>query len=83
MPELIISEVILPKTDGFLLRQRLRMDSGLRDIPFILVSFQKNEESIRRSFALDIGHYLQKPYIMTELIELVHLLFRRRSVKLQ
>ena len=83
VPELIISEVILPKTDGFLLRQRLRMDSGLRDIPFILVSFQKNEESIRRSFALDIGHYLQKPYIMTELIELVHLLFRRRSVKLQ
>ncbi|NMC33105.1 MAG: response regulator [Veillonellaceae bacterium] len=83
LPELIISEVILPKTDGFLLRQRLRMDSGLRDIPFILVSFQKNEEAIRRAFALDIGHYLQKPYIMTELIELVQLLFRQRSVNLQ
>jgi len=82
-PELIISEVILPKTDGFLLRQRLRMDSGLRDIPFVLVSFQKNEESIRRAFALDIGYYMQKPYIMTELIELVHLLFRQRSVKFQ
>ena len=83
LPDLIISEVILPKTDGFLLRQRLRMDSGLRDIPFILVSFQKNEETIRRAYALDIGHYLQKPYIMTEMIELVHLLFRQRSVKLQ
>ncbi len=83
LPELIISEVILPKTDGFLLRQRLRMDSGLRDIPFILVSFQKNEESIRRAYAMDIGHYLQKPYIMTELIELVHLLFRQRSIKFQ
>ena len=83
LPELIISEVILPKTDGFLLRQRLRMDSGLRDIPFVLVSFQKNEESIRRAYALDIGHYLQKPYITTELIELVHLIFRQRAVKLQ
>ena len=82
-PELIISELILPKTDGFLLRQRLRMDSGLRDIPFILVSFQKNEETIRRAFALDICHYLQKPYSMTELIELVHLLFRQHSIKLQ
>lgn len=83
LPDLIISEVTLPKTDGFGLRQRLRMDSGLRDIPFILVSFQKNEESIRRAFALDIAHYIQKPYIMAELIELVHLKFRQRAIKAQ
>ncbi len=56
-PELIISEVMLPKTDGFLLRQRLRANSAHQQIPFFLLSFQKNEENIQRAFALDIEHY--------------------------
>ena len=79
-PELIISEIMLPKTDGFLLRQHLRATSVQQQIPFILLSFQKNDENIQRAFSLDIEHYLQKPYILSELIGLVQLKFRQLSV---
>jgi diguanylate cyclase (GGDEF)-like protein len=79
-PELIISEIMLPKTDGFLLRQRLRATSAQQQIPFILLSFQKNDENIQRAFALDIEHYFQKPYILSELIGLIQLKFRQLSV---
>ena len=79
-PELIISEVMLPKTDGFLLRQRLRANSAQQQIPFFLLSFQKNDENIQRAFALDIEHYLQKPYILSELTGLIQLKFRQLSV---
>lgn len=79
-PELIISEVMLPKTDGFLLRQRLRATSAQQQIPFILLSFQKSDENIQRAFALDIEHYFQKPYILSELIGLIQLKFRQLSV---
>lgn len=79
-PELIISEVMLPKTDGFLLRQRLRATSAQQQIPFILLSFQKNDENIQRAFALDIEHYFQKPYILSELTGLIQLKFRQLSV---
>ena len=82
-PEMIISEVMLPKMDAFLLRQQLRMHSGRRETPFILVSFQKNEENIQRAFALDIEHYFQKPYILSELIGLIQLIFRKRKELLQ
>ena len=80
---MIISEVMLPKMDAFLLRQQLRMHSGRRETPFILVSFQKNEENIQRAFALDIEHYFQKPYILSELIGLIQLIFRKRKELLQ
>lgn len=78
-PDLIISEVMLPKTDGFLLRQRLRENSALLQIPFIFLSFQKNNETIQRAFSLDIEHYFQKPYILSELIGLIQLKFRQLS----
>ena len=79
-PDLIISEVMLPKTDGLLLRQRLRESSSQQRIPFFLLSFQKNDEHIQRAFALDIEHYLQKPYILSELLGLIQLKFRQLSV---
>lgn len=79
-PDLIVSEVMLPKTDGFLLRQRLRDNSAQQQIPFFLLSFQKNDENIQRAFSLDIEHYFQKPYVLSELTGLIQLKFRQLSV---
>lgn len=79
-PDLIVSEVMLPKTDGFLFRQRLRENSLQQQIPFFLVSFQKNEENVQRAFALEIEHYLQKPYMLSELTGLIQLKARQLSV---
>lgn len=80
LPDLIVSEVMLPKTDGFLLRRRLKLNHTFQQIPFILVSFQKNEENIQRAFGLDIEHYFQKPYVLAELLGLIQLKFRQLSV---
>ena len=79
-PDLIVSEVMLPKTDGFLFRQRLRENSRQQQIPFFILSFQKNEENVQRAFALEIEHYLQKPYMLSELTGLIQLKFRQLSV---
>ena len=79
-PDLIVSEVMLPKTDGFLFRQRLRENSRQQQIPFFSLSFQKNEENVQRAFALEIEHYLQKPYMLSELTGLIQLKFRQLSV---
>lgn len=80
LPDLIISEVMLPRLDGFLLRHRLKLNSMQQQIPFILLSFQKNEENIQRAFGLDIEHFFQKPYVLSELMGLIQLKFRQLSV---
>ena len=77
-PELIISEVLLPKVDGFALRERLRQNSSSQAIPFFFLSHLKDHEGIQRALALDVEHYLQKPYILPELIGLVLLKFRQK-----
>jgi len=71
LPELIISEVMLPKMDGFLLRENLLHNSYTKNIPFILISNLKNEDSLKRAFGLGITHYLKKPYMIVEILGIV------------
>lgn len=68
LPEMIISETMLPKVDGFLLRQALLLHSETKDIPFIFVSHLKTEETVRRAAALGIEHYYKKPLMLVELL---------------
>jgi len=70
-PDVIISEILLPKIDGFTVREKMLTSTSMKDIPFILVSYKKDEESIQRSFSMNIEHYFKKPYTINELVGLV------------
>ncbi len=70
-PDVIISEILLPKIDGFSVREKMLTSTSMKDIPFILVSHKKDEESIQRSFSMNIEHYFKKPYTLNELVGLV------------
>jgi diguanylate cyclase (GGDEF)-like protein len=71
LPSLIISEVMLPKLDIFQVRRILLTQSLTKNIPFIIVSHLKNEDSLKQAAALGIEHYLKKPYMLSELIGIV------------
>lgn len=66
-PSLVISEYMLPKMDGLTIRQRMLESSRLKDIPFVLVSYEKSEQTLQRALALKIRHYFKKPFMLTEL----------------
>jgi PleD family two-component response regulator/glyoxylase-like metal-dependent hydrolase (beta-lactamase superfamily II) len=70
-PDLILSEIFLPKLSGFDLRERLLSDSSLAGIPFVLISFRKSEEDIRVAALLRILFYFHKPVSAAELEGLV------------
>ncbi len=70
-PDVIISEILLPKIDGFSVREKMLTSTSMKDIPFILVSHKKDEDSIQRSFSMNIEHYFKKPYTLYELVGLV------------
>jgi diguanylate cyclase (GGDEF)-like protein len=80
-PDIIISEILVPKIDGFGIRERLLDSSKLKAIPFILVSPLKDEPSIARAHRLDIIHYFKKPYLLSELIGVVKALLRGAAVR--
>ncbi|MGB5823886.1 MAG: diguanylate cyclase [Proteocatella sp.] len=73
MPDIVVSEVMLQKSDVFLVREKALQNSYTKNIPFILVSHLKNEDSVSRAINLGICNYLRKPYIMKELLGIVDL----------
>ena len=70
-PDLVITELMLPKMDAFLLKEKINQSSATHDIPFILLSFHKNTASVERAMALGIDRYLQKPYFLAEVLGIV------------
>jgi PAS domain S-box-containing protein len=68
LPDLILSDVMMPELDGFGLLRELRARPETRTIPFILLSARAGEES--RVEGLDAGadDYLVKPFSARELI---------------
>lgn len=71
VPDVILSEVTVPKLDGFALKERLSRSSELSSIPFVLMSHRKNEALIRRAASLGILHYYRKPLSSVEVSGLV------------
>lgn len=80
-PALIITDILMPKLDGFALVQQLRTDTDTQDIPIIFLSatYVTPED---RAFAMSLGvaRFLEKPidteeFLLTiaELLSLEHI----------
>nr|WP_299720888.1 ATP-binding protein [Tardiphaga sp.] len=67
-PDLILTDVMMPKLDGFGLLKAIRSDDELQDLPVILLSARAGEEA--RVEGLDAGadDYLIKPFSARELV---------------
>jgi two-component system, cell cycle response regulator len=76
-PDLIISDVCMPRSDGFRMVARLRQAASSRYIPVILISGR--HELSRRVAGLDLGadDYLAKPVDADELLARVRVQLRR------
>ena len=72
VPDAIAAEVMLPKRNGFALREELRHDARLSQIPFVLVSHRKTDEVVLKASLLGIVHFLAKPFSLVELTGLLH-----------
>jgi PAS domain S-box-containing protein len=71
-PDLVLTDVMMPKLGGFELLRALREDPQLRDLPVIVLSARAGEEA--RVEGLDAGadDYLTKPFSARELIARVN-----------
>lgn len=72
LPALIITDILMPKVDGFNLVHQLRINTETRKIPVIFLSatYVAPED---KSFAVDIGvtHFIEKPVNLEDFLPLV------------
>lgn len=67
-PCVVISDVMMPGSDGFRLLHDLRSDPRTKHVPVILVSARADPESTLEAFRLGADDYLVKPFGARELL---------------
>ena len=67
-PDLILSDIMMPRMDGFALVDAIRADESLRRIPIILLSARAGEESRIEGLESGADDYLVKPFSARELL---------------
>ena len=83
LPNLILSDIMMPGMDGFELLQALRADPLTRAIPVIFLSARAGEESRIEGLSAGADDYLIKPFSARELLARVgtHLALSRLRVE--
>ncbi len=70
-PAVVLSDIEMPRMDGFDLVRNIRADDKLRDLPIIMITSRIAEKHREHAKELGVDHYLGKPYSEEQLLELV------------
>jgi len=68
LPDLVLTDVMMPELDGMGLLQELRSDPQTRSIPVILLSAQAEEDARVEGIEAGADDYLVKPLSARELL---------------
>lgn len=82
IPDLIVSDIMMPKADGYELCRTLKKDVRTSHIPIILLTAKASEESIIRGYLTRADDYITKPFNTATLISRIgNLIDLRRQLQ--
>ncbi|MBE2197930.1 MAG: response regulator [Anaerolinea sp.] len=67
-PNLVITDVMMPRMDGLSLCREVRSRAHLADTPLMVISALRDSKTIEQCDALRVNRFLAKPIKHTELI---------------
>jgi chemosensory pili system protein ChpA (sensor histidine kinase/response regulator) len=71
IPAVVLSDIEMPRMDGFDLARNIRADAKLQGLPIIMITSRIAEKHREHARELGVDHYLGKPYSEDELLGLV------------
>ena len=71
IPSVVLSDIEMPRMDGFDLARNIRADVRLKGMPIIMITSRIAEKHREHAMELGVDHYLGKPYSEDKLISLV------------
>jgi chemosensory pili system protein ChpA (sensor histidine kinase/response regulator) len=70
-PTVVLSDIEMPRMDGFDLARNIRGDARMAKLPIIMITSRIAEKHREHAAELGVDHYLGKPYSEEELLSLV------------
>jgi DNA-binding response OmpR family regulator len=68
LPDLVVTDVMMPRLDGLQLVQRMKMDPALARIPVIMLTAKSGPKDVIQGINAGVRHYVTKPFKHDELI---------------
>ena len=78
-PDLVVSDVLMPKLDGFSLCHEIKRDVAVRDVPVILLSWKEDLLQRVRELGGDADGYLRKEAAASTVVERLREVLRPRA----
>lgn len=80
-PDLIVTDIRMPKLDGLSLVKGLKNNSDTASIPVIFISALDDIEIMEKAKALGARHFLIKPFSLDELGNAINVVFNKPFIK--
>ena len=80
VPDLIVSDIMMPRMDGFALLSVLRQDERTRTIPFIFLTAKTDDPSRLKGLAQGVDDYITKPFDIDFLLARIERILERTQV---
>lgn len=79
IPDLIISDIMMPELDGYGVIEAVRSHEETSGIPFLFLSAKADQSDIRQGMNLGADDYLTKPFQLEELLKAVRVRLQRST----
>ncbi len=76
-PDIIVTDVMMPKMDGFEMVRLIRLTSP--DVPVLFLTARTALDDVVKGFELGANDYIRKPFQILELVVRVRALLKRKS----
>ncbi len=79
-PDLIVSDIMMPRMDGFALQAALQAQPATRAIPFIFLTAKADETSRLKGMRTGVDDYITKPFDIEQLLSRIERLLDRTKL---
>ncbi|MFN2607658.1 MAG: response regulator transcription factor [Acidimicrobiales bacterium] len=80
-PDVVLSDIMMPRLDGLQLLARLKADPATAGLPVVLLSAKAQTAEVERGLALGADDYVTKPFDPLELLDRVTAAIERGAAR--